>query len=348
MSTSRFPAALLRASAEGYAGVAAGRLIERDPDLAGSGGFEAWRIHLRSQLAALAAAVEDGAPELFAAQVGWSRDACLARAGSVAALEAALTRLREVLEESLPGPAWEKLPPYFEHAMGELALRPALEASALPGVQAYGQLALDYVTALVAGEERRAVKLVLHALEVRQLRVKEVLESVLVPAQRELGRLWHQGVIGVAEEHFGSVVTGKVLARAMVHAPPSEPNGCTVVVTSVTGDAHDLGVHMVAAFFELDGWRSICLGANTPIDDLVQFVARFDSDLVALGATLDPQREVAARTVEALRAARPGQRVLVGGAAFRGDAALWRRIRADAFAETAGEAAEVGRRLVRV
>jgi MerR family transcriptional regulator, light-induced transcriptional regulator len=347
VSTSRFPAALLRASAEGYAGLAAGRLIECDPALAVSGGFETWRAHLRSQLAALAAAVEDGAPELFAAQVGWTRDAYLARARSVAVLRGALSRLREVLEESLPAPAWAELPTYFERAMGELSLSPALEASALPGAHAHGPLALEYVSALVAGDEQRAVALVLDALGAGQLGVREALDSVLVPAQRELGRLWHQGVIGVAEEHFGSVVTGKVLARAMTHAPPLETNGSTVIVASVAGDSHDLGVRMVAAFFELDGWRSICLGGNTPLEDLVEFVARFDGDLVALGATLGAQREVAARTVEALRAARPGQRVLVGGAAFGGDPALWRRVGADGYASSAAEAVEVGRRLVR-
>ena len=32
---------------------------------------------------------------------------------------------------------------------------------------------------------------------------------------------------------------------------------------SAEGDAHDLGLRIVSALFELDGWRTLCLGANT-------------------------------------------------------------------------------------
>ncbi len=345
MSTSLFTANLLRASAEGFAGLAASRLIEGDPALAGPGGFDAWRLHLRGQLTALAAAVEDGAPEMFAAQVGWARDSFAAREQSAAVLGTALCRLREVLEESLPGSAWAALPVYFDRAHDELAHPWTPQPSDLPGLHPHGQLALDYVSALLECDERRAVALVIDALKAGRLSVRDALDGVLLPAQRELGRMWHQGLIGVAEEHFGSIVTAKVLARALAHAPAIVSNSRTVVVASVARDAHDLGVHVVSAFFVLDGWRSICLGGNTPIEDLVQFVARFDADLVALGATLDEQREVTARTIEALRAARPGQRVLVGGAAFAGDAALWRRIGANGYARSAAEAVELARKL---
>lgn len=346
MGTSGFTATLLRASAEGFAGLAASRLIEGDATLAGSGGFEAWRAHLRSRLDELAAAVEDEAPELFAAHVAWSRDAFAAREVPAAALDAALVRLREVLEESLPNSAWAPLPAYFQRAREEFTRPSAPQSSELPGKNPHGPLALDYVSALVAGDERKAVALVLDALGAGRLSVRDALVAVLVPAQRELGRLWHQGGMGVAEEHFGSIVTRRVMARVLTQAPGVESNGRTVVVASVARDAHDLGVHVVSAFFELDGWRTICLGADTPIEDMVQLVVRFDADLVALGATLGGQRESAARTIEALRAARPGQRVLVGGAAFAGGAALWRRIGADAYASSAGEAVERGRQLV--
>lgn len=345
MSTTGFTATLLRASAEGFAGLAATRLVESDPLLAGPGGFEGWRLHLRSQVSALAAAVEDQAPERFAAHVGWSRDALAPRSGSTAVLGVALSRLHDVLEESLPPAAWSELPEYFERARSALSRPAVLQPSGLPGTHAHGQLAFDYVSALLAGDERRAVALVLDSVSTGRLSVPEALDGVLVPAQRELGRMWHQGAIGVAEEHFGSVVTAKVLARAMAHARPAEPNGRTVVVASVARDAHDFGVQVVAAFYELEGWRSICLGGNTPIEDLVQFVARFDADLVALGATLEEQREVASRTIQALRAARPGQKVIVGGAAFAGDPKLWLRIGADGHARTAAEAVELGRLL---
>jgi methanogenic corrinoid protein MtbC1 len=67
---------------------------------------------------------------------------------------------------------------------------------------------------------------------------------------------------------------------------------------------------------------------------------------VALGATLDVQRATTARAIAALREARPGQKVLVGGAAFAARPDLWRRVGADAWAATPSEAVDVGRELV--
>jgi methanogenic corrinoid protein MtbC1 len=129
-------------------------------------------------------------------------------------------------------------------------------------------------------------------------------------------------------------------------APRIEPNGRTILITSVAGDAHDIGVSIVSAFFEMDGWRSICLGANTPIEDVVHMTERVDADVVALGATLDTQRAGAAGTIAALRAVRPNQRVIVGGSAFGDQARTWQRIGADAFAGSPREALESAKRLV--
>jgi methanogenic corrinoid protein MtbC1 len=71
-----------------------------------------------------------------------------------------------------------------------------------------------------------------------------------------------------------------------------------------------------------------------------------DADLVALSATLDEQRETAARTIEALRTARPGQRVIVGGSAFAKGTDLWKRVGADAYAASAEQAVKLGQQLV--
>jgi methanogenic corrinoid protein MtbC1 len=320
--------------------------METDPALAGSTEFASWRAHLRRQIEGLAAAVEDGVPDLFAAQIAWSRDALAARQMTTETLGLALARLREVLEESLPQAAWAPLLTYFQRASDELVLRAVLQASELPGDRPHGQLALDYLNLLVDGDEHAAATLVLDAVRARRLPVRDALARVLVPAQRELGRRWHQGIVGVAEEHFGSLVTRKLLARVEAEASPATPNGRTVVVASVAHDAHDLGTLVAAALFGLDGWRSLCLGADVPIVDPVAFVTRMDADLVALSATLDEQRETAARTIGALRTARPGQRVIVGGSAFAKGTDLWKRVGADAYAASAEQAVKLGQQLV--
>lgn len=321
-------------------------MFERAPDVVESTGFPAWQDYLSRQVLALASAVEDEAPELFSAGVAWSRDAFAARAMPSDGLALALTCLESVLEESLPGEAWSPLGEYFRHARHELESGVAAEPAPPGPASLAGTLAQSYVDALVAGDEVRATSLVREALDEGRLTVQALVDSVLAPAQRELGRRWHVGAVGVGEEHYATQTTRKVLTLALSKAPRARPRERTVVVAAVAGDAHDLGLAFVAAHFELDGWRTLLLGADTPVADLVTFVLRHQPDLVALGATLDEQRVMTAEAIRALRAGRPGLRILVGGAAYAGRPELWRRSGADGHAADAAEAVRKGLGLV--
>ncbi len=340
-----FTATLLRSSADAFAGLAAARLIEQQSAEAGSNGFDAWRAHLRQQVLTLAPAVEEEAPEQFAAGVAWSRDAFVARKLPADSVGLALGCLERVLEESMPAQAWAPLPEYFRQAREALAGEPRLAESALSGSDPHGKLAFQYLEALASGDERRAVELVLAPLEAGRLSVQDLIERVLTPAQRELGRRWHQGVGDVAEEHFATQVTRKVLARALATAPAARLRQRTAVIAAVSDDAHELGLAFVAAFFELDGWRALCLGADTPIEELAAFAARHEADVVALGASLTTHRPKTAQAVATLRAARPGVRVLVGGSAYAGRPELWKRSGADAYAARPSEAVALANRL---
>lgn len=345
MVQSSFTAALIRAGLEGYAGLAASRLVTTSGAAHVLGGLEGWKSYERTLLSGLAAALDDGSPSGFAARSAWSRDAFAARGVPREVLVSALSTLREVLEETLPVDAWSPLPAYFDEASGELA-RPARETSSeVDPRSSTGRIASDYVVALLGGDERKAIALVLDEVSSGRMGPCEALEALLVPAQREIGRLWHRGEIDVAEEHFVTEVTRKTIERVLAIAPAAKPIGKTAVVAAVSGDAHDIGVRLVAARFETDGWRTIFLGKDMPCDDLVRMAARLDADVVVLGATLDTQREAVRVAIAALRAARPRQRVVVGGPAFSQNERAWVRTGADACASDPREAVARARAL---
>jgi hypothetical protein len=49
-----------------------------------------------------------------------------------------------------------------------------------------------------------------------------------MPAQAELGMMWHADEISVAEEHFVSPTTRKVIAQVMARAPRLPTKGKTM------------------------------------------------------------------------------------------------------------------------
>lgn len=342
MGSPSFTAMLLRASADGFAGLAASRLLS-DDDPQSESQFGEWKAHLRSQVLELAAAVEVEEPQRYAQRVAWSRDAFAARDVESDVPRAAIQALAGVLQDSLPDEAWLLLPDYFQLAEGELDKAPVATPSELVGDSEAVQLARSYVESILNGDEAKAVRAVLEVVQQEEMSPEDVLELVVAPAQREIGRLWHMGKIGVADEHFATMVTRKLLVRLT----PVEQvyDDRTVVVSAVAGDAHDIGVQLVAAFFQLAGWRAICLGADVPSEDLLAIVDRFDADVVALGATLENQRAAVTTAIAILRAKRPDQVVIVGGSAFAGAGEPWRHVGADGEAGSPREAVALAARL---
>ena len=339
-----FAAQLLRASADGFAGIAASRLFERMPELVSRyepNAFEGWREHLRTQVENLAAAAADGVPDAFARHLSWARTAFAARDVPAEHLQASLETLRGVLDSELPTAAARQLAPYFEGALEALAGEVRAQSEIDTG-DGHGRLAADYVVDLLAGRAEQARRRVVDAVAGGEP-VPAVLTGVLVPALHQIGHRWHRGEIGVAEEHYATGVTRRVMARLLEDAPRAADNGKTVLVACVPGDAHDLAVQLVAGFFALDGWRAIDLGADVPAADLADVTERFAADLVVLSVTLDVQRAACTKAVRAVREARPELPILVGGPAFDLAPDTWRATGADAYCADPAESVREGR-----
>ena len=126
-----------------------------------------------------------------------------------------------------------------------------------------------------------------------------------MPAQVEVGRMWHIGEINVAEEHFASATTKTVMAQLMARAQFSPSNGKTMLAAAVAGNQLDIGPQAVADFFEMDGWRTVQLGADVPTGDIVKSVDFFGVDMLGLSASQSTQLETVRETIKAVRLAQP-------------------------------------------
>ena len=160
--------------------------------------------------------------------------------------------------------------------------------------------------------------------------------------------MWLAGETNVAEEHFVTAITKMVLAQVQASAARQPDKGKTLLVAAVATDQHDLGVQVVADFFERDGWRVVCLGADMPIADLVQAVEFYQPDLLALSATLPTQLPTLRATIVAVRRTPQGAtvRILVGGQAFDQAAGLATELGADGYAADPEQAVCLGNSLV--
>ncbi|MDH5256227.1 MAG: cobalamin-dependent protein [Gammaproteobacteria bacterium] len=345
-----FAGDLLERSAAGYAGFAASLMLERDPGLRerqGPNALAGWRSHLTQRVLELAAAVHAGDSRLFLGRVTWDRKAFRARGQDDQDIRHSIQALHDVLVERLPRPALEPPVNYVDLALKQLASpAPPPDASELDPKRPADRLALGYLQKVLEGNVADAIELVT-TTAVRELGTRAAYTEVLLPAQREVGRLWHSGELSIAEEHMVTSATQRTMSVLVSQATRQPANGRTVVVAAISGNVHDVGLRALADMYQLAGWRVVFVGADVPMQDLPTMLAFFEADLLMLGATLGthvPRVEQAIRSIRE-RCERP-VRVVVGGAAFDAAPDLWSRIGSDGYAPTIDQALELGARLV--
>lgn len=172
--------------------------------------------------------------------------------------------------------------------------------------------------------------------------------EVFAPLTTRVGELWMSGELQVFEEHIYSESLQLVLRQA-IHALPGHVQGTgpRVLLTTLPGEGHGLGLLMAEALLSLEGAACLSLGVQTPLAQLPPAVAAHRADVVALSfsgqlsgrAVLDglgALRELLPRGVEiwaggSSRALRlpglpDGVRGLDGLAAIAPEVARWRKL----------------------
>ncbi len=113
-------------------------------------------------------------------------------------------------------------------------------------------------------------------------------ERVVAPLLVNIGNLWSEGKISIAQEHFLSQRLETMLRNALAMMRPH--SGPLVLMACVAGEHHVLG--LLGAALQLSGWgaRPLLLGADTPPDAIRDAVQRRRPALVGLSMLRIPPR----------------------------------------------------------
>ncbi len=194
------------------------------------------------------------------------------------------------------------------YRIGEAA---ALLGSGYPVVAGTaGELVSALVEATIRADVNGLARLVDQALAASSL--ENAFADSLTPALTEVGSLWADGKIGVAQEHLASGTVRAALQKLL-----SDPRGGlrgTAVLACAPGEQHEIGLLMLAVLLRADGWQVAYLGADTPVTDAISLAGQVHARVVCFSATVASSAEILARE---LSASRPPEDVsiLLGGAA---------------------------------
>lgn len=181
--------------------------------------------------------------------------------------------------------------------------------------------------ALREHDKARAVRLAITAVDGGAVHVATLYGAVLAPLLAETGAAWQRGDRHVWEEHLASAAVRTIVEalypRVLEARAAVAPAGRSILLACPPEEAHDLGLRMLADRFELAGWTTYFIGADTPPDEIVDAARSLGVDAVGLSSSTHYHRLALRHFVDELKQRLPGVAVWVGGPAFARDREGW-------------------------
>jgi MerR family transcriptional regulator, light-induced transcriptional regulator len=291
-------------------------------------------------------AIDASSPDLFADYITWERIFLV----NLGIPESRLKERLEVMEDVIVG----YLPPekssiavkYIEESIENLS-NPSKDISFINEDKPLVKLLEQYLKLLIDGDRHSAGKMIIEAVD-NGISVKDIYLHVFQSSLYEVGRLWQENKITVAQEHYITAATQLIMSQLYPYISNNEKTGKVLVATSVSHELHEVGVRMVADFFEMDGWKTYYLGANTPTESVIQTIISKRADLILISATISSHIgeviELISTIHRCMECREP--KIIVGGYPFNIDKNLWKKVGADGQAVDAETAIEIAHSLV--
>jgi MerR family transcriptional regulator, light-induced transcriptional regulator len=187
-----------------------------------------------------------------------------------------------------------------------------------PSRSSQARVTSAYLAATLSGDRAEALRIIRDEGHAAGLSINQLYLDVIQHTQYEIGRLWEQGNVSVAQEHIATAISQLAIAQLYSMMPRRDASGYRVMVACVPGETHDMGPRILADFFEMAGFDVRYLGADVPTAEIIDSAHLNRPHLIALSTTMSYNLPAFRETVEAIRA-EFGDRILIaaGGQAFR-------------------------------
>ncbi|MCX7876712.1 MAG: cobalamin-dependent protein [Melioribacteraceae bacterium] len=255
--------------------------------------------------------------------------------------------VKENLRERIDGNYFSKIEQFWNNAIQFFKDYKVDVPSFINDDNPYKDLAEKYLNLLLDANKTEALDLILKAYY-SGITLKELYLNVFQVTQKETGRLWQLNKISVAQEHYITAATQLIISQLYPFLFSGLNKKRKILVTCAQGELHEIGARMIADFFEMDGWNSYFLGANTPINSLISSINKIKPDLVAISTTMTFNLSSTSFIIEKIKSDNSlnNLKIIVGGYPFLISENLWKKVGADGFAPNAENALQLANEFV--
>ncbi len=149
--------------------------------------------------------------------------------------------------------------------------------------------------------------------QMARIGLEQFVIEILPRLNAMIGNAWAGGKLQIFEEHLYTEQVKALLRQSINNLPPGTRRP-RVLLTTVPGEQHLIGVLMVEALLTLRGISAVSLGAQTPLHDIAAAAIAHDVQVVALSFSLAFRARQLVPVVSELRALLPAHvRLWIGG-----------------------------------
>ena len=141
-----------------------------------------------------------------------------------------------------------------------------------------------------------------------------------ITAMNKVGQKFSENKIFVPQ----MLLSAKAMGASMLHLKPFFANGTVqrkgiFILGTVFGDLHDIGKNLFGMMVEGAGWEVIDLGIDVKTEKFVEAVQQHPTAVVGISALLTTTMVNMKPVIDAIKAASPTTKVIVGGAPLSAD-----------------------------
>ncbi|MFP3859742.1 MAG: B12-binding domain-containing protein [Bacteroidales bacterium] len=254
---------------------------------------------------------------------------------------------KEILENYFTPHERENIETYISAAINHVE-KPVKQVPSYIDTNApLGELAKEFNETLIKGRKNQASNLILKAVE-EGVSIQDIYLNVFQKSQLETGRLWLMNKISVAKEHYVSAATQMIMSQLYPYIFSTERKGLTFIGACVGGELHEIGLRMVSDFFEMDGWDTYYLGANTPVTTIISAIQEYKADILGLSIAMPYHQSLVKKNIEEIRKeiTESQTKILVGGNGINTRRNIWKMLGADNYAPDARSAINLANKMI--
>lgn len=173
----------------------------------------------------------------------------------------------------------------------------------------------QYLNYLLLGDHKKCSELISIFIS-ENFDIKQLYEGVIKESLYQVGTLWEKNLISVATEHLASSIVEANLNELYPLIISKEKKEKTAIVSCLENEYHQIGLKMVSDIFEMHGWKVHFLGANTPTNELFNFLCTIKPNLLGISLSIYFHLPTLEKILGRAETEFPDVTVLVGGQAF--------------------------------